>query len=366
MSTNGHPNGSRSRRFWIDLDNTPHVPLFVPIVQELEARGYSVFLTARDAFQVRALADRVGLKYVCVGHHYGKHKIFKVAGLCIRALQLLPTVLRNKPNVALSHGSRSQLLVCAVLRIPSIVMTDYEFTKAEMIHPTWVMAPEVIPNEAIKLDAKRILKYPGIKEDVYVPTFKPDQATRASLGLKENDIVVTVRPPADEAHYHNPESEKLFGAVIGLLGSKPDVKVVLLPRNPKQAARIRRQWPGLFTRSQILIPEHAVDGLNLLWFSDLAISGGGTMNREAAALHVPVYSIFRGRIGAVDQYLADQGRLVLLKSDEDVRTKIRLARRHRPASPEKTNKAVLTTIVNEIVKKVESIGPPGICGERTR
>ena len=55
---------------------------------------------------------------------------------------------------------------------------------------------------------------------------------------------------------------------------------------------------------KLIIPDHVVGGLNLIWFSDLVISGGGTMNREAAALGVPVYSIFRGKIGAVDRYLS--------------------------------------------------------------
>jgi predicted glycosyltransferase len=33
------------------------------------------------------------------------------------------------------------------------------------------------------------------------------------------------------------------------------------------------------------------------------------MNREAAALGVPVYTTFGGRIGAVDEKLLDEGRL---------------------------------------------------------
>jgi hypothetical protein len=70
-----------------------------------------------------------------------------------------------------------------------------------------------------------------------------------------------------------------------------------------------------------------MDGLNLIWYSDLVISGGGTMNREAAALGVPVYSIFRGKIGAVDHYLAANGRLVLLEKVEDIYSKIVLQRR---------------------------------------
>ena len=70
-----------------------------------------------------------------------------------------------------------------------------------------------------------------------------------------------------------------------------------------------------------------VDGLNLVWHSDFVISGGGTMNREAAALGVPVYSIFRGKLGAVDRYLAQHHRLILIESVEDVRAKISPVRR---------------------------------------
>jgi len=47
-------------KIWIDLDNTPHVPFFKPIIRELEKRGHEVVLTARDAFQVCELADRMG------------------------------------------------------------------------------------------------------------------------------------------------------------------------------------------------------------------------------------------------------------------------------------------------------------------
>ena len=59
-------------------------------------------------------------------------------------------------------------------------------------------------------------------------------------------------------------------------------------------------WPQWCAERRIIIPTQALDGLNLVWFSDLVVSGGGTMNREAAALGVPVYSIFSGTLGAVD------------------------------------------------------------------
>ena len=103
----------------------------------------------------------------------------------------------------------------------------------------------------------------------------------------------------------------------------------------------------------MVIPKEAVNGLDLIWFSDLVISGGGTMNREAAALGVPVYSIFRGKLGAVDRYLSANGRLVLITSVEEVATKICLTRWRRPLQPSNQSGAVLQSIVNSVMSILE-------------
>ena len=346
---------SQSKQIWIDLDNSPHVPFFAPIIAELEKRGCSVTLSARDAFQVCDLADLFHFRYTRIGRHYGRHKILKILGTLWRALQLLPVAVRSRPDLAISHGSRSQLLVCHLLGIPSIGIFDYEHAKSLLsIHSTWMMLPEVIPDSALNYSKDKLLRYPGIKEDVYAPRFKPDPAIQALLGISNEDVVVTLRPPANEAHYHNPASDRLFEAVITFLGKSPRVKVILVPRNGKQAAAVRRTWPTLLTTGKVIIPEHAVDGMNLIWHSDLVISGGGTMNREAAALGVPVYSIFRGRIGAVDQYLAEKGRLVLLESVEDVNTKIVVKPRNRALKNQSTNTVTLNHIVTQIAACLEA------------
>lgn len=346
---------SKQGKIWIDLDNSPHVPFFVPVIEELQKRGYAVVLTARDCFQVRELADLFHLRYKLIGHHFGKSKVRKLAGLGLRTLQMIPTVLREKPDLAVSHCSRAQLVVSACLRIPSVQIGDYEFASGwTFIQPTWLMCPEVIPNTAIPFDSNRIVKYPGIKEDVYVPRFVPDPSIRSQLGLKEEDLVVTIRPAATEAHYHNPQSDELLEAVIEFLSKKPDVKLVALPRDGKQAICLKKHWPDLFSNGKMRIPEHVVNGLNLIWYSDLVISAGGTMNREAAALGVPVYSVFRGKIGAVDHYLSNRGRLVLLESAQDVQTKIRLVRRYRPAKPQNADGIALSSIVKLIVAIMQS------------
>ena len=55
--------------------------------------------------------------------------------------------------------------------------------------------------------------------------------------------------------------------------------------------------------------ERAVDAQSLIACADVVVSAGGTMNREAVALGTPVYTIFSGRMGAVDERLIAEGRL---------------------------------------------------------
>jgi predicted glycosyltransferase len=199
---------------------------------------------------------------------------------------------------------------------------------------------------------ERILTYEGIKEDVYAPEFKPDSSINAQLNLNDDNIVVTVRPPANEAHYHNPESDALFVEFMKRVCSTPGIKAILLPRNKLQEAQIRQNWPQWFKDSNVIIPKQAVNGLNLLWHSDLVVSGGGTMNREASALGVPVYSIFRGKSGAVDRQLQNEGRLVLIENIDDVENKILLQRRNKGVIPTGLNPG---KALGRIVEHIDAI-----------
>jgi len=342
------------KKIWIDLDNSPHVPFFLPIMEEIRKRGHEILLTGRNSYQVCELLELNHLSCKVVGGHWGKNWFLKVLGTCLRALRLIPIAFKEKPDLAVSHGSRAQLIAGNILRIPVVVMYDYEFVASVgVFHPDWVFVPQYLTSFGEYESKNRLLKYPGLKEDVYVRRSRATTAVKEQLGLLPGDLVVTVRPPASEAHYHNAESEKLFDTVMQILLDRPDVKVVLLPRNERQAKTLRQGWETAIASRKIVIPEHAVDGLDLIWASDLVISGGGTMNREAASLGVPVYSIFRGRIGAVDQHLAEDGRLVLIESIDDVRTKIKIERSD-PASRNSIHQSpALETIVNAITSIVE-------------
>ncbi|MEJ2147328.1 MAG: DUF354 domain-containing protein [Acidobacteriota bacterium] len=337
----------KSQVIWIDLDNTPHVPFFIPIIAELTRRGYRVVLTARDAFQVCELATQSGLAYTKIGHHYGKHLSFKVFGWLWRSAQLLPFALKEKPDLALSHGARSQLLLANLLRIPTVLIMDYEHARTPpFCRPKWEIVPDVISSDDVP--CKRVLKYAGIKEDVYAETLQPAPGLLETLGLSETDLIVTVRPPATEAHYHNAESEILLAWLIDWILSESEAKIVLLPRNRRQTDDLKEQHPEWFGGGRLIIPQHAVDGMNLLWHSDVVVSGGGTMNREAAALGVPVHSIFRGPLGAVDRSLSAQGRLSIIKSVSDIPKKVALVKRPSSDRLKPQQRKALSDIVSSL------------------
>ena len=345
------------KKIWIDLDNSPHVPFFVPIIPELKARGFEVFLTARDSYQVVELLKFYGIQARIIGKHYGKLKILKFLGTAWRAVSLAYAVRKEKIDLSVSHGSRGCMLASALLGKETIAIIDYEHTSKVSVSrmKLWVIHPEIIPLDYSSVDGKRYLKYPGIKEDVYLPSFHPDPQLRSRLGIAPDELLVTVRPPATEAHYHNPEAEGLLTATLEKFSKMQGARVLLLPRNKNQEKELRAAWPSDIASGKIVIPAHVEDGMNLIWNSDLVVSGGGTMNREAAAMGVPVYSIFRGPIGAVDRFLESQGRLVLLENVEQVQTKIRAVRRDKEVISLSHQKSpALETILRHISNIAES------------
>jgi predicted glycosyltransferase len=116
-------------------------------------------------------------------------------------------------------------------------------------------------------------------------------------------VLVVLRPPPDVSLYHR-HSNPLFPQTLEHLGRAEDVHAFVLPRTEEQREYVR----GLALPS-VILPDGAVDAQSLIAIADLVVSAGGTMNREAAALGVPVYTTYGGRLGGVDEELIRDGRL---------------------------------------------------------
>jgi predicted glycosyltransferase len=321
---------ARAPRVWIDLDNSPHVPLFAPLIRHLEAQGWHLVVTARDFAQTLDLVEQLGVKATAVGRHAGRNKIRKVANLPVRATQLVRTVLPFRPELALSHGSRTQTIAARMLRTPSVVMFDYEWTEMEIFKrlADHLVCPRAISPERLEaagIPAELVSFYDGFKEELYLPEFVPDPGFRASIGVGDDELLVTIRPPGLIGNYHDARSEAICRALIARVAAMPGVAAVILPKTAVERELVDAALPESPV-ARIIVPERAIPGLQLLYSSDLAVSGGGTMNRESALLGVPTYSMFTGRRAAIDEELARQGRLAFLESEEDL-DRIRFVRR---------------------------------------
>jgi hypothetical protein len=341
----------KKNKIWIDFENSPHILFFNPIIKELEKRHHKVVLTARNYAQVFSLADLLELKYKKIGIHFGKNKFMKIIGLLTRVTQLIPFILKEKPSLAIGHGSRSLLLAATLTGVPTIKLSDYEFGQPlPWIQPTLSMVPEVMPDKSAASVGKIFLKYPGIKEDVYVHSLSPDSNELLLFGNLGDNVIVTIRPPATLAHYHTQKSDKLFEATINHICKQDNTKCIIVPRTLDQSRQIQNKWNEYIQEKKIIIPSKIVNGLNLIWHSDLVISAGGTMIREAAALDIPSYSIFGGELGAVDRYLAKTKRLILLDSFVDIQSKLVLEKRRPSDRMRIQQRPALNFIVDQIEK----------------
>jgi predicted glycosyltransferase len=297
-------------RVWVDFTNSPHVLVLRPVIEALRADGHEVQITARDFAQTLGLADRFGLEVTPIGRHRGGRVAAKALGLLERSLALARWARNRRFDLAIGHGSNDITVAARLLRIPSSTTFDYEWATVQ--HNVncrlarAVVVPEAIPPERLERYGARgkLRRYPGLKEEYYLADFEPDPSVLDELGLDPERPIAVVRTPPAVSLYHRFENP-LFAQVLDRLNG---TQTVVLPRTPEQRAELRG----------FVVPDRAIDAQSLIAFADLVVSAGGTMNREAVALGTPVFTVFEGRLGAVDERLIAEGRLRRLTSADEV------------------------------------------------
>src|SRR5256886_8276502 len=308
-------------RIWIDLANSPHVPFFRALIPEFVERRHQVEITARDFAQTVELATKAGMMPHVIGRHGGGTFRGKAGNLIGRAAALRKWARDRGFDLAVSHNSYAQISAAAALGIKTVTLMDYEHQPANHLAfrlASRVIVPRPFPAEELRkygASTRKVRRYDGMKEDVYLADFAPDprfaEALR-KLGVASENVLVVARPPAREALYHRFENE-LFDELIFDLSSRPEVKVILLPRSDAQRAEYESR-----NVSNVIMPREALDGANLIAAADLVVSAGGTMNREAATLGVPAASVYAGKWAAIDEELVREGRLQRLAAREDI------------------------------------------------
>jgi len=310
-----------TKKIWIDITNSPHVLFFRPIIKELLLKGYTVIVTARDFAQTYDLLEKYNIKYYKFGHYAGKNLLKKIFNLFFRSYKLYFFAKKNKFNLSLSHNSIDICIVSKILNIPIIDIFDYEHAIFHHINfrcSTKIMCPKYIPSKSLyKFGGRnKIIKYPGLKEQIYFSDYSFDDNILSKLKIDSKKIIVVVRPPAETSVYHYNVKNNLYYDLINYLGHNSKVFVVFLGRTKDQIDFVKNK-----NFNNFLIPLKAIDGPSLIKKSDLVISAGGTINREAVALGTPVYSIFKLKLGGVDKYLIKNKKMFLLNKIDELKIK---------------------------------------------
>lgn len=315
---------------WIDITAPAHVLVFRPLIALLRERGDQVEVTARDYAQTVQLLEQHGIEAELIGRHGGRSRLGKLGTMATRLAGLRRWARGRHFDAALAHGSHHLTMTARSLGIPSSTTFDYEFATVQhqlgCRAATFVVVPDAIPPDRLErygVRPPKLRQYPGLKEEYYLADFEPNPAVPDELGIDRKPILVVVRTPPDVSLYHR-KSNPLFPQVLSFLGRQENVQAVVLPRTEEQRDYVRR-----LALPSVIVPDGAVDAQSLIAFSDLVVSAGGTMNREAAALGVPVYTTFGGRLGGVDEALIREGRLVPLSEPRALQLQKREGDLHR-------------------------------------
>jgi predicted glycosyltransferase len=307
---------------WIDFSTAPDPLFFRPLIERLHKRGHTTWLTAREFSETTRIARACGLQFEVVGEHGGSTLTGKSLAILKRAANLTRMARREQVDLALGFNSYAQAVAARIAGIPLATCMDYEYQPAN--HIAFRLARRVIVPHGFDIRTLRrqggtpakVVFHDGLKEHVTLADFQPDQSfpqLLAELGIDQSDVLVTMRPPATQSSYHRFENA-LFDSVLQYLASQPGVKVLVLPRYASQADQYRQ-----LALKSLIVPEKVLDGLNLVYWSDLVISAGGSMNREAVVLGTPAYTVFKGTMAGVDQNLIADGLLGIISEEEDVR-----------------------------------------------
>jgi predicted glycosyltransferase len=277
-------------------------------------------MTARPLSQTVAMLDRWGRRAEVIGHHGGAGRFGKGRAAVSRVRELRRWARGRGLDYGLAHGSTDLPAVCRLLRLPNTTMFDYEWASAQH-HvncrlATRVLVPDAIPAARLRrYGAKppKLVQYPGLKEEYFLAEFEPDASVLDQVGADPAKVVCVVRTAPSYALYLGGSENPLLPRLLEHISRTEGAQAVVIARTPEQASAI-----DALGYADVLVPRETVDGRSLVALADLLVSAGGTMNREAAVLGTPVWSIFEGKPGAVDEQLIAAGRLRMLDDPADL------------------------------------------------
>ena len=288
-------------KVWIDISNAPHIHFFKNLVKRISAK---VIVTTRAFDSVPQILDLNRIPYTIIGNHGGSDVKEKLLASSRRILELTEFIADQDVDLAIFKHSVEAPRVAYGLQIPSLCVVDNEHGVAQnkLMLPlsTKVIAPQCIAAEDIMqfgVKKEDLIQFNGICELAHVQNFEPDPHVLDQLGLDPDKTIVVMRPEPAKANYFNGDRKKTI--IKKILENNTFNQCVVFPRFEEQEKVLH--FP------HTVIPDHAVDTLSLMYYADLVISAGGSMNREAICVGTPSISTYPEKLLSVTKFLIGLG-----------------------------------------------------------
>ncbi|MEZ5199002.1 MAG: DUF354 domain-containing protein [Bacteroidales bacterium] len=324
-------------KIWIDITNTPHVSVLMPIIRHLEKK-HELIISARDFSETLPLLSKNGIEPIILGKHKGKSRLNKVMGLLYRMMDLLWKI----PNfdIAISLGGNYTATISKLRRKPSIVFSDNDISYktpafrfgSYFIFPSYFKTDHLLKKYGVKND--QIFKFNGFKEDIYLAAYKPDPKFLNQLPFAE---FITIRPENLKASYVPTNSTTI---VPQLFKAFKNENILFLPRYPEEKIYAK-------DFNNIFIPDGPLKGLDVCYYTKAMLTGAGTFAREAALLGTPAVSFFPGKeFLTVDLIMQEKGWEFKSRDPKEIYTYVSKA--HKSGSQQGRSKEVLDEVIGII------------------
>ena len=333
-------------RIWIDITNTPHVNVLMPIIRHLE-KEHELIFTARDFSETLPLLKKNGITPVVYGNYKGKSRVKKMMGLLGRMWTMLFKL--PKFDLALSLGGNYTSAIAFLRGKKSIVFSDNDisFKFFSFAVGSFFIFPYCFKYQKVqkkyRIKDSQIKSFNGFKEDIYIAEFEPDPAFLEQLPF--NDFI-TVRPENLKASYVPKGSTTIVPQLFEVFKDK---NILFLPRFEEE----KKYAEGY---SNVWYPDGPLSGLDVCYNTKAMLTGVGTFAREAALLGVPAVSFFPSQVSlSVDESMQKLGIEFKSRDPEAIRNYVDTASR-TAASSERSRKVQqeVFDIIDGIIEEVRS------------
>lgn len=331
-------------RIWIDITNTPHVNVLMPIIRHLEKKHELIF-TARDFSETLPLLEKNGIRPIVYGRYKGKSRIKKIIGLLGRMWTMLFKL--PKFDLALSLGGNYTSAIAFFRRKKSIVFSDndisFKFFSFAMgsyfVFPYYFNYQKVQKRYRIK--DSQIKTFNGFKEDIYIADFILDPEFLKQLPFQN---FITIRPENLKASYVPKDSTTIVPHLFEVF---KDQNILFLPRYEEE----KKYAEGY---DNVWYPDGPLSGLDVCFYTRAMLTGAGTFAREAALLGVPAVSFFPSPVFlSVDKAMQDLGIEFKSRDPEAIRQYVDTAEKTMASTERsKTVQEEVFRIIDGIIEEV--------------